>query len=68
MRLGLEVASIMRLAAVLLNRLRRSDPLSEPVHLGKLGFAVLAAIGMTEGFAARTIHRFPARLSVGTGA
>jgi hydroxysqualene synthase len=68
MRLGLEVAAIRRLTAVLLNRLRRSDPLSEPVHLGKPGFAITAAIGMAEGLAARTIHRFPARLSVGTGA
>ena len=39
LRLSLEVAAIERLARKLVHMLLERDPLSEPVHLSKLGFA-----------------------------
>jgi squalene synthase HpnC len=68
MRLGLEVATIRRLAAALLDRLRRRDPLSEPVHLGKAGFAIIAALGAARGLAQRVARQSSGRLFAGTDA
>jgi squalene synthase HpnC len=53
-RLGLEVAAIQRLAEVLNRGLMRRDPLSQPVHLGKRGFAAVALGGIVRGVAVRT--------------
>jgi squalene synthase HpnC len=66
-RLALEVAAIRRLAATLLGGLKRRDPLSEPVHLGRAGFALTAALGAAQGLVARLARRAPARLSAGAG-
>lgn len=41
-RLSLEIAVIHRLAVTLAQGLTRRDPLSEPVHHGKAGFALVA--------------------------
>ncbi|WP_046867896.1 squalene synthase HpnC [Microvirga massiliensis] len=65
MRLGLEVAAIRRLAATLLVRLRRRDPLSEPVQLGRAGFAFTAMLGVTRGLVERIVRRGCARLLSG---
>ncbi|MGO4570802.1 squalene synthase HpnC [Microvirga sp. 2TAF3] len=56
-RLGLEVAAIQHLALVHLDRLQRHDPLSEPVHLGKAGFALAAALGIMNGLRARLARK-----------
>ncbi|MBF9235303.1 squalene synthase HpnC [Microvirga alba] len=61
-RLSLEVAAIRRLALTLLDRLKRRDPLSESVHLGKAGFALTAAAGVAQGLFARAVAGNPARL------
>ncbi|MBA3520379.1 MAG: squalene synthase HpnC [Rhizobiales bacterium] len=67
-RLSLEIAAIHRLAEVIVAGLRRRDPLSEKVHIGKGGFAVIALAA-----AARTLIRRPfprrgtAALPAGTG-
>jgi squalene synthase HpnC len=45
LRLSLEIAAIHRLARHLVGRLKAHDPLSERVHHGKLGFALVAALG-----------------------
>jgi phytoene/squalene synthetase len=54
-RLGLEVAAIQRLAVVLNRGLLSRDPLSQPVHLGKSGFAAVALGGVARGIASRTL-------------
>jgi squalene synthase HpnC len=41
-RLSLEIAAIYRLAGSIAAGLQRRDPLSEKVHIGKAGFAILA--------------------------
>ncbi|MGO4705253.1 squalene synthase HpnC [Microvirga sp. 2MCAF38] len=61
-RLSLEVAAIRRLALTLLDRLKRRDPLSEPVHLGKAGFVLAAAVGAAQGLFTRAVRGNPARL------
>jgi len=49
LRLGLEVAVIHRLASTLRRMLTRRDPLSERVHITKVGFSGLGVVGITEG-------------------
>jgi squalene synthase HpnC len=51
LRLSLEVASIERLARKLVQMLVERDPLSQPVHLTKLGFAynLITAAGLAFG-------------------
>ncbi len=49
LRLGLEIAVIYRLASTLRRTLMRRDPLSERVHLTKMGFGGLGLLGITEG-------------------
>ncbi len=53
LRLGLETTVIARLAQVLVNGLRRRDPLSEKVHLSKPGFLAWTLVGIGEGLAER---------------
>jgi hypothetical protein len=45
LRLALEVAVIQNIARTLTDILRRRDPLSERVHLGKVGFALVGGLG-----------------------
>ena len=51
-RLSLEIAAIQTLAEHLVHRLATRDPLSQSVHLGKLGFAALGGRGIVRGFSA----------------
>jgi hydroxysqualene synthase len=44
-RLALEIAAIENLARHLVHNLERRDPLSEPVHLDKAGFALVGGLG-----------------------
>jgi squalene synthase HpnC len=48
-RLALEIAAIENLARYLVRNLERRDPLSEPVHLDKAGFAVVGGLGVLRG-------------------
>jgi squalene synthase HpnC len=48
-RLALEIAAIHNLARRLARGLERRDPLSQPVHLGKAGFAWVGGIGVLRG-------------------
>ncbi|MBV8104258.1 MAG: squalene synthase HpnC [Hyphomicrobiales bacterium] len=52
-RLALEVAAIQNLARRLARDLERCDPLSEPVHLDKRGFALIGGVGVFRGLASR---------------
>jgi squalene synthase HpnC len=54
-RLALEVAAIHNLARRLARDLERRDPLSEPVHLNKRGFALVGGVGVFHGLASRLI-------------
>ena len=45
MRLGAEIAAIHALARRLARDLESRDPLSERVHLGKAGFALVGGLG-----------------------
>jgi len=63
--LSLEVAAIHRLAVTLNEGLKRRDPLSERVHLGKAGFALIALSAAAGCLARRAIRRLPAGLSAG---
>ena len=58
--LALEVAAIQRLAVTLNEGLKRRDPLSERVHLGKAGFLLIALRAAAGCLARRTIRRMPA--------
>jgi phytoene/squalene synthetase len=60
-RLSLEIAAIQTLAEHLAHRLATRDPLSERVHLGKLGFAALGGIGVVRGLASVLARSFAAR-------
>jgi squalene synthase HpnC len=51
-RLALEIAAIQNLARRLARDLESRDPLSEPVHLGKAGFALVGGVGVLRGAAA----------------
>ena len=57
LRLALEVAVIQRGAERLTEILKRRDPLSERVHLGKAGFAGVALFGLAKGVAHRLRRR-----------
>ena len=48
-RLALEIAAIQNLARRLARDLESRDPLSEPVHLGKTGFALVGGVGVLRG-------------------
>jgi squalene synthase HpnC len=52
-RLGLEISVIQTMAARLIAILRRRDPLSEPVHLGRVGTAAFAIRGVATGLLRR---------------
>jgi len=56
-RLGLEIAVIYRIARLLTQTLKRRDPLSERVHMGKAGFAGAALLGIAEGLCRRATAR-----------
>ncbi len=47
LRVGLEIAVIQRLASTLRRMLARRDPLSERVHLTKVGFGGLGIVGIS---------------------
>jgi squalene synthase HpnC len=57
MRLGLEISVIHTLAQHLVGLLLARDPLSEPVHLRKAGFARLGLIGIGKGALGRLARR-----------
>ena len=59
-RLALEVAVIQRLAERLAALLRRRDPLSERVHLGKAGVAGFGILGLLWGAVGRVGRLLPA--------
>ena len=56
-RLGFEIAAIHGLALTLAGGLTRRDPLSEPVHLGKAGFALTTAVAVARHAIRRTLRR-----------
>jgi hydroxysqualene synthase len=58
-RLALEISVIHTLAQHLVGRLLAHDPLSEPVHLRKPGFALLGLIGIGKGALGRLTRRGP---------
>jgi squalene synthase HpnC len=63
-RLALEVSVIETLARHLVGLLQVRDPLSERVHLGKIGVAALGLLGITKGllgrpFRTRSTHHAP---------
>jgi phytoene/squalene synthetase len=55
-RLALEVAVIQALARRLVTILKVRDPLNERVHLGKVGVAAVALLGLLSGTAGRVNH------------
>ena len=57
LRLGLEISVIQRLACKLTGLLLERDPLSERVHLGAGGVAVVSAAGIAEGIGRRMTRR-----------
>jgi len=59
-RLGVEIATIQQAAIRLVGLLRRRDPLSQPVRLGKPGFAAAILSAALGEAAARLRHRPPA--------
>jgi len=58
-RLALEVSVIQALAERLLGLLQVRDPLSERVHLGKIGVASVGALGITKGLIGRLFRSSP---------
>ena len=68
LRLGLETTVIARLARILVNGLRRKDPLCEKVHLSKPGFLAWTLVGVAEGLALRTRRSGARRVMSGKGA
>lgn len=64
LRLSLEVAAIERLARKLVQMLQARDPLSQPVHLSKLGFVynLIMAASLTFGRRAFASGKAPAAL------
>jgi squalene synthase HpnC len=60
--LALEVAAIHRLAVTLNEGLKRRDPLSERVHLGRAGFALIALRAAAGSLVRRAVRRLPAGL------
>jgi squalene synthase HpnC len=67
-RLSLEIAAIHRLASLLAAGLTRRDPLSERVHHGKAGFALIALTAAAGTLARRALGLRPARASAGSPA
>jgi hydroxysqualene synthase len=59
-RLGLEISVIQTLARHLTHVLARRDPLSERVHVGKLGAAGFGLFALAKGAARRFGHSAPA--------
>jgi squalene synthase HpnC len=53
LRLSLEIGAIHNLARRLAGELERRDPLSESVHLGKAGFALVGGVGVLQGLLAQ---------------
>jgi len=53
LRFALEIAVICRAAQTLTQTLMRRDPLSERVHLSKVGFAAVGLVGVLEGLRQR---------------
>ena len=60
LRLGLEISVIQTLARHLIRMLARRDPLSERVHLGKLGVAGFSLFAVLKGAMRRVALRRPA--------
>jgi squalene synthase HpnC len=58
-RLALEISVIHTLAQHHVGLLLGRDPLSEPVHAGKTGFALLGLIGVGKGALGRLTRRVP---------
>jgi hydroxysqualene synthase len=50
-RLALEISAIQNLARRLARDLENRDPLSQPVHLGRRGFALVSGVGVLRGLA-----------------
>jgi hydroxysqualene synthase len=63
-RLAVEVAAIQALARRLARDLERRDPLSERVHLGKAGFAVVGGLGALRWLASALVRSVRARPKV----
>ncbi|GGC62131.1 squalene synthase HpnC [Chelatococcus reniformis] len=61
LRLSLEIGAIHNLARHLAGELERRDPLSEPVHLGKAGFALVGGAGVLQGLLAQLGRTIAAR-------
>jgi hydroxysqualene synthase len=64
LRLSLEVAAIERLARKLVRMLRRRDPLSEHVHLGKTAFAATLIAAVCLGLGRRIFASGPSRTAI----
>jgi hydroxysqualene synthase len=60
-RLGAEIAAIHALAQRIARDLESRDPLSERVHLGKAGFAVVGGLGAARFLASTMIRSLGAR-------
>jgi squalene synthase HpnC len=58
-RLALEISVIQTLAQHLVGRLVVRDPLSEPVHVRKAGFALLGLVGIGKGALGRLTRKVP---------
>ncbi len=58
-RLALEIAVIQNLAEELVEMLKRRDPLSERVHLGKASVVALGAAGIAKHVFSRLFRRMP---------
>lgn len=66
-RLSLEITAIYRLAEVIASGLQRRDPLSEKVHIGKAGFAVIAMTAASRALIRRPfLRRASAAVPAGT--
>ncbi|MBV9434086.1 MAG: squalene synthase HpnC [Hyphomicrobiales bacterium] len=62
LRLALEIAAIEKLARHLVRKLEKRDPLSEPVHLDRVGFALIGGLGALRGLVSvftRSVGRRP---------
>ena len=64
MRLALEISAIQNLARRLACDLESRDPLSEPVHLGKRGLALVGGVGVVRGLASRLTGAVRTQLKV----
>jgi hydroxysqualene synthase len=64
LRLAAEIAAIQALARRLAGDLERLDPLSERVHLGKAGFALVGGLGILRFLASTLVRSVRARPKV----